>query len=122
MDDRADTVKQFFESMKRRDWSSAAAYLAPGAEIWWPATGERFRGSGFIAMNRAYPEGWSIEVVETLACDQRVAARVRVTQGESVHWCAGFYTVRDGLITGGVECWVTEAAEQPPAWRAEFVQ
>jgi hypothetical protein len=38
------------------------------------------------------PSGWHIEVVETLASDDRTAAQVRVDLGDEVFWCAGFYT------------------------------
>ncbi len=117
---RADPVRRFFEAMERRDWPAAGALLASDAEIWWPATDERFVGAAFVEMNRAYPEGWSIEVVETVGDGERVAARVRVTHGHDVVWCAGTYTVHDGVIAMGVEYWVTEGAEEPPEWRAEY--
>lgn len=65
-------------------------------------------------MNRAYPEGWSIEIVETVAEGSRVAAQVSVHQGDDTFWCAGFYEIADGVIESGVEHWVTERSEPPP--------
>ena len=120
----ADVVRSFFERMQDRDWDAAGALLSPTLTIEFTETGERFDGSNFLAMNRAYPEGWSIEVVETLAVGapqgDRVAAQVRVEQGDTTFWCAGFYTVRDGRIADGVEHWVTAGSEAPPEWRREF--
>ena len=113
-------VRRFFESMEARDWDAAAATLSSDLRIDFTATGERFDGGAFLAMNRAYPEGWTIEVVEALAVGARVAAQVRVTLGDEIFWCAGFSTVRSGLIADGTEHWVTEAAEPAPVWREPF--
>ena len=114
------TVRGFFERMQARDWAGARALVRPSATIIFTATSERFSGGRFVDMNEAYPEGWSIEVVDCIAGGDRVAAQVRVTHGDDVFWCAGFYTVAAGAITAGVEHWVAEGAEQPPSWRDEF--
>lgn len=118
--DSGRVVRSFFERMQARDWDGAEELLSSTAFIEFSVTGERFRGEDFVAMNAAYPEGWSIEVVETLTDGDRVAAQVRVTQGDDVFWCAGFYHVVDGLIAAGVEHWVTENVASPPAWRERF--
>lgn len=116
----ADIVRAFFERMQARDWDGAGRLLSPTLRIDFTETGERFDGSNFLAMNRAYPEGWTIDVVETIATGERVAAQVRVDHGDTTFWCAGFYTVREGRIADGTEHWVTAGSEDPPAWRAEF--
>ena len=113
----ADVVRRLFERMEARDWAGAGEVVAPGAVIEWPATGERFTGTGFVAMNAAYPEGWSITVDDVVGTGDRVAALVTVAHPPEVHRCAGFYTVWDGRISGGVELWVTASSEDPPAWR-----
>ncbi len=115
-----EVVRCFFERMQARDWDGAAELLAPDLHIEFTETGERFDGDNFLAMNRAYPEGWAIEVVETIAAGERVAAQVRVVQGAVTFWCAGFYRVGDGRIESGVEHWVTAGSEPPPAWRRPF--
>ena len=94
--------------------------LADDLVIDFTETGERFEGGGFLAMNRAYPEGWTIDVVEILGVGERVAAQVKVTHPPETFWCAGFYTVRDGQIADGVEHWVTAGSAEPPPWRAPF--
>lgn len=116
----ADVVRGLFERMQARDWDGAATLLSPSVRIEFTETGERFDGADFLAMNRAYPEGWTIDVVETVAAGTRVAAQVRVAHGDDVFWCAGFYEVVDGRIASGVEHWVTQHSAEPPAWRRRF--
>jgi limonene-1,2-epoxide hydrolase len=115
----AQVVRLFFEAMQARDWDAAASRLAPGIEVEMPATGERFVGDAYLAFQRAYPEGWSIDVLEVFG-HERVATRVRVDHGSQVFLCAGFYEVADDVIQAGVEHWVTLAGETPPAWRAQL--
>lgn len=115
-----DVVRAFFERMEARDWTGAGLLVSPSVHIEYTETGERFDGANFLAMNEAFPDGWSIDVVEILASSNRVAAQVRVTHGDSVFWCAGFYTVVDDLIVDGTEHWVVERAEPLPEWRRRF--
>lgn len=118
--DAAWVVRTFHERMQARDWAGAGRLLAESVVVDYIATGERFTGPAFLAMNRAYPDGWHIDVVETFADGSRAAARVRVTFGEHVDWCSGYYTVAGGVITSGVEHWVTAGAEAPPDWRRAY--
>lgn len=126
MENPAETVRTFFERMEARDWEGVAERLSPTIHVEYTETGELFDGPNFLAMNRAYPEGWSIEVVETIGGNgptdgpARVAAQVRVVHGDETFWCAGFYTVDGGRITDGVEHWVTERSQPPPRWRKRF--
>jgi hypothetical protein len=134
----AEVVRGFFERMQARDWEGAGRLLAPTIHIEYSETGEHFDGPNFLAMNRAYPDGWTIEVVDVVAQKDQVAAQVRVdhvghpdAQAESASstpdepptttfWCAGFYRVADGMILSGIEHWVTEHAAEPPAWRRSY--
>ena len=118
--DAGDVVREFHELMQARDWDGAGELLDPSVEIRFTATGERFVGAAFLAMNRDYPDGWTIHVHEVMVSGARVAAQVRVDQGPDIYWCAGFYTVRDGRIVDGVEHWVTEGSEQAPPWRQAY--
>ena len=118
----ADVVRRFFERMEARDWDSAGELLSPELHIEFTETGEVFTGGDFLAMNRAYPEGWAIEVVELIADGSRVAAQVRVQQGTTTFWCAGFYEVARGVIESGVEHWVTERSAPAPAWRQQYAR
>lgn len=115
-----DVVRTFHELMQARRWRDAAALLSPEVHIEYTATGERFDGPAFIAMNEAYPEGWQLEVVEVIAAGERAASQVAVTLDGVTDWCAGFYTVRDGLIVDGVEHWITQGGEPAPEWRGAY--
>ncbi len=106
--------------MQARDWDAAGRLLSPSVSVEYTETRERFVGDDFLAMNRAYPDGWVITVLECMSQGDRVAAQMRVDHGSDVFWCAGFYTVIDGVITDGTEHWIREGAESPPEWRREF--
>ncbi|MEM6985623.1 MAG: nuclear transport factor 2 family protein [Pseudomonadota bacterium] len=116
----ASTVKAFFDAMQARDWARARSLVADDALIEWTETGERFMGQRFVDMNEAYPEGWTIDVIEVLDCGDRVAAQVRVSLAGETFWCAGFYSVQGHRIIAGTEHWVTAGSEQPPEWRRRF--
>lgn len=118
--DPAGVVREFYERMQARNWDRAGELLDPDVEIRYTATGERFVGPAFLEMNRAYPDGWTIHVDEVLGVGDRVASQVRVDHGDDEFWCAGFYTVSDGRIVGGVEHWLTGGSESPPVWREAF--
>jgi ketosteroid isomerase-like protein len=116
-----EVVRAFFEAIEARDWGRAGAFLAEDLEVDWPGTGERFTGPRFLAMQRAYPEGWQITVLEVLG-DARAAARVRVDHGDAVFLSAGFYDVSGGRITRAVEHWVELGGERPPTWRSPYAE
>jgi ketosteroid isomerase-like protein len=119
--DAAAVVRLLFELFEARRWDDASALLASDVVVDWPATGERFVGrERFVGMQRAYPEGWSIEVVRVLAVGDQVASEVRVTHHDATFAAAGFWTVADGLIRSGAEYWVTVGGEEPPAWRSAW--
>ncbi len=118
----AEIVRQLWEAMQRRDWAEAAMLVAPSADVWWPVTNERFTGETYVAMNQAYPEGWTIRIEDVLAHGKRAAARVAVDQGGERYWCFGFYSVDAGRISSAVESWVAGGSESPPDWRKRFRQ
>jgi ketosteroid isomerase-like protein len=117
----ADIVRALWERIQARDWDGARELLADDMVCRWPHSDERFEGGdNFIAMQRAYPEGWAIQVVEVAEIPGGAVSRIRVDQaGERFH-AASFFKVRDGLIREAVEYWATEASEEPPDWRARF--
>ena len=117
----AEVVRALWERMEARDWDGARATLADGYAATWPASGETFPSAdAFVAMNRAYPEGWHITVDEIVAEGDRVAARVRVTQGDDLFHCLSFAVVEDGLIARSLDYWVDDAGDPAPDWRAPF--
>jgi ketosteroid isomerase-like protein len=113
-------VRSLFDAMQSRDWEAARAIVADDAVVEYPISGERFSGASWMAMNEAYPEGWTIRVADVIAEADRIAARVAVEQNGEIYWCCGWYTTDTSRITAGVEIWATEASEQPPEWRRPF--
>jgi len=120
----AAVVRSYWERMQARDWQAVHDLLAPDVVLEWPATGERFVGAdAVVAVNRDYPEGWSIDVVSVTSgtAGERTVSEVEVTQeGVGVFAAASFWDVRDGLIRRGREYWVQCGGEQPPSWRAGY--
>jgi hypothetical protein len=117
----AKLVRRLLELFEARAWSEAAKLLAEGFEAWWPHTGERFVGrDAFVGMNRAYPEGWHIRVLQVLAQGNRVATSIRVDHGNHTFYAASFFDILNDRISRAEEYWVEAGAERPPAWRARF--
>jgi hypothetical protein len=121
MSDAASLVRRLWELFQAREWDAACDLLADDFACEWPHTRERFHGrDAFIGMNRAYPEGWAIEVLDIHGAGDRATSLVRVTQEDEVFYAASFFELRGGLLAGLLELWVTEGAETPPPWRARF--
>jgi ketosteroid isomerase-like protein len=117
----ASVVRALWERMEDRDWAGARATLADGYTCDYPASHERFGSAdAFVAMNRAYPEGWSITVDEIVADGPRVIARVRVAQGDHLFHCLSFADVEDGRIARSTDYWLDDGGDPAPDWRAPF--
>jgi ketosteroid isomerase-like protein len=110
--------------MQARDWAGVHALLAPGVVLEYTATGERFEGAdAVVAINREYPEGWSIDLLRVVAGPDAatVVSEVQVAQdGVGTFAAASFWQVDDGVITAGREYWVMCAGEEPPTWRDRY--
>jgi predicted kinase len=117
-----EVIHRFFTAMQDREWAAAGSCLSPDITVRFSETNEVFRGENFLAFQQAYPDGWNLQIVEVIATASRVAVQVTVDQDDTRFWCAGFYTVADGLIVEGVEHWVTEGATTPPPWRLAFTE
>jgi ketosteroid isomerase-like protein len=115
-------VRAFWDRIQARDWDGAGALLAEDVVFEWRHSLERFRGrDNVVGMNRAYPEGWTIEVLRVLDAGDVVVSEVRVpSEDEAVFFVASFFEVRDGLITRAVEYWIEAGHETPPDWRRRF--
>jgi hypothetical protein len=110
-------VGRFWAAYQARDWAGAQALLAPDMQCIWRATRERFVGpAATVAVNAAYPEGWSIHLLALHALDeQQVLSLVRVDQAGRQFWANSYFRLQDGLIHVIDEYW-SDAAESPP-WR-----
>ena len=117
----AEVVRELWERMEARDWDGSRATLADGYTATWPASGEVFPSAdAYIGMNRAYPEGWHITVDEVVTEGDRVAARIRVTQGDHLFHCLSFAVVEEGLIARSIDYWVDDRGDPAPDWRDPF--
>lgn len=117
-----EAVAAYWERMQARDWQGLRQVLADDVVVDWPASGERFvGGDNVVAVNREYPEGWSIRVLSILASADRVASEVEVPmEGGSTHRVASFWTIQDERIVAGVEYWVELGADEPGTERAHL--
>ena len=114
-------VRSLWERIQARDWEGARRLLADDMVCRWPHSDERFEGGdSFIEMNRAYPEGWAIEVIDVEEIPGGAVSRIRVEQAGILFHAASFFEVSDGVIHHVVEYWVTEGSEEPPDWRTRL--
>jgi hypothetical protein len=111
---------QLFLAYEARNWVKARKLLTDDAVMLWPATRERFDGGdNIIHVNRVYPEGWKITVLEgNVLTDGRLHTVVRVDHAEGAFFASSTAALRDGKICKLVEYWGT--AEEPPAWRIDL--
>jgi ketosteroid isomerase-like protein len=120
----AELVRELWERIQARDWDAAGELLAEDVVVDWPQTRERIRGrSNVIAVNRHYPEGWTIRVLRVLQDGDTAVSEVAVDHVEhGTFHAASFFEVRDGQVARGTEYWVDPPTGDPPAWRAEWVE
>lgn len=94
-----------------------AAFFAPGAQVLWPNTNERFTAEEFIRANCEYPGAWEGEVERVDAMGPLLVTVVRVSDaGRTVSFhVTSFFRVEDGRIAALEEYWGDDGP--PPAWR-----
>lgn len=119
----ADAVRLLWERMEARDWDGVAAQLHPEVVVDWPNTAERMRGrDNYLAVQRAYPEGWHIEVLRIVDAGDRVVSEVRVDHQGERFFAASFFELADGLISRAVEYWSDGEPSPAPEWRAQWME
>ncbi|TXR95835.1 nuclear transport factor 2 family protein [Streptomyces sp. col6] len=117
-------IKTLWARIQERDWAGVAELVAQDAVVEWPVSRERIIGrDNFVAVNREYPEGWSIRVLKVVAEGNEVASEVEVPHEDlGLFRAASFWTVRDGQVVRGTEYWTSVGADPLPEWRAGFVE
>lgn len=120
----SEVVRALWNRIQERDWAGVGELVAEHAVIDWPATKERIAGrDNYVAINREYPEGWSIRVLRVIAEDELVVSEVEVPHSElGVFRVVSLWTVTDRRIVRGTEYWITVGAEEPAQWRARYAQ
>jgi len=120
----AAVVRALWERFEARDWDSAAELLDENVVVDWPQTRERIRGRDrVIAVNRNYPEGWTIRVLRVLQDGDVAVSEVAVDHVDhGTFHAASFFDVAGGRIVRATEYWVDPPTGDPPVWRAEWVE
>jgi ketosteroid isomerase-like protein len=120
----SDVVQALWDNTQARDWSAVAGLIAEDAIIEWPVSAERIVGrDNYVAVNREYPEGWSINVLRVVADGDQVVSEVEVPHEEfGTFRAASFWTVTGGQIVRGTEYWSSVGADEAPQWRAAYVE
>jgi ketosteroid isomerase-like protein len=120
----SEVVRALWNRIQDRDWTGVGELVAEHAVIEWPASRERLVGrDSYVAVNREYPEGWSIHVLRIVAEDDQVVSEVEVPHSASgIFRVASFWTVSENRIVRGTEYWTTLGADAAPQWRARFVE
>jgi ketosteroid isomerase-like protein len=116
-------VEALWARIQARDWAGVGELVDVDAVIDWPASGERIIGrDNYVAVNREYPEGWSIRVLRIVADGSEVVSEVEVPHADlGVFRAASFWTVADGHVARGTEYWTTVGGEPSPDWRSAYV-
>ena len=124
MSSASEVVRELWDRFQARDWEAAGELLDEAIVVEWPQTRERIRGrENVLAVNRNYPEGWTIRVLRVLSEGDVAVSEVAVDHvGHGTFHAASFFEVHEGRITRGTEYWVDPPTEAPPAWRAEWVE
>jgi ketosteroid isomerase-like protein len=120
----SEVVRALWNRILDRDWNGVGELVAEDAVIEWPASRERITGrDNFVAVNREYPEGWSIHVLRIVADDDQVVSEVEVPHTElGIFRVASFWTVLGNRIVRGTEYWTTLGADDAPQWRARYIE
>jgi ketosteroid isomerase-like protein len=118
MDRPTQLARALYEHYQRRNWAAARNLLHPDAVLEMPATRERLEGrQALMALQENYPEPWGdLTVLRVVGDDSRPTAAVELEiVGPTGHFrCAAFWVADAGLLTDGVEYWVTVGGEEPP--------
>ena len=119
-----ETIERFWQLFEARDWEQAWGLLHTDFTAFWPHTGEVFSGpDNFIAVNQNFPPigDWHIHVRRIIADGDVVASEIEVTHDYGLSYAASFFEMMDGKISRVTEYWVEAGSEEPPEWRAGWV-
>ena len=110
-------AERLWDGLTRRNWDAVAAQFHDRADVYWPHTGERITRDEYVAVNRASPGTWDIEVRKMISNGRDIAVEAIVRGADETHRCAGFYDLHDGRIAHATEYWVAEGEQAPRAGR-----
>src|SRR5262245_36199821 len=120
-----EVVERLWQLFEAREWEKAGEQLHDDFEAFWPHTGEVFRGrDNFIAMQLNFPGlgDWHIHIKRIAAQGDLIVAEVMVAHDQGQSLVASFAEIKDGKIHRLTEYWVEAGSEEPPEWRARWVE
>lgn len=118
-----ETVRLFWERLPSRDWDGVAQLLHPDVVVDWPNTAERMRGRDkYLAVVRAFGEGWRVHVLRVVDGGDTVVSEVRVERENERYVAVSFFELDEGRIDRAVEYWSDGEPEPPAEWRAPWTE
>ena len=122
--DATGVVTELWTRAQARDWEGFGDMVAEDAVIEWPVSSERIAGrANYVAVNREYPEGWTIRILRVIGSGDQAASEVEVEHATmGTFRAASFWTVTDGKITAAVDYWTSLGSEQGREDRAAYVE
>jgi hypothetical protein len=122
--DSATVIRELWSRTQARDWTGVTELIAPGAVIEWPVSGERFTGrDNYVAMNRAYPEGWEIKILRVIGDGDQAASEVEVPHEMlGLFRVVSFWHVKEGQVVRGTEYWTNPGSEMPRPGREAYAE
>ena len=124
--DSGEIVRELWRGIQARDWDGVGALLHEDVVCEWPHSRERIHGAqNWLAVNRDFPEGWSIEVREVVGDGRRAVSYVRVPHPDlgTSHAASFFELDETGKILRMTELWVDEGQQTTaPHDRSRWVE
>ena len=122
--DAGQLVGELWRRIQARAWDRIGELLADDFVLEWPDSGVQIRGrDNFVDFNRAYPEGWSIEVLRIVSDGQTAVSEVHVPHPiVGPHFALSIFDATGGQIRHGREYWLPERHEEPSAERARWFE
>lgn len=122
--DAGEVVAELWRRIQAREWDRLGELLADDFVLEWPDTQVRIRGAArFIDFNRAYPEGWVIEVLRIVTEGQTAVSEVHVPHPTvGPHFAISFFEVDGARLVRGREYWLHERFEAPSAERSRWLE
>jgi hypothetical protein len=122
--DPGDVVAELWRRIQARDWDRIGELLADEFVLEWPSERVRIRGrTNFIEFNRAYPEGWSIEVLRIVSDGHTAVSEVHVPHVTLGPYLAvSFFDVEGAQVVHVREYWSEERYAEPAADRARWFE
>ena len=119
-----DLVAELWGRIQARDWDRIGELLADDFVLDWPNARVRIRGrTNFIEFNRAYPEGWAIEVLRIVSDGRTAVSEVHVPHPTvGPYYAVSFFEADGDKLQRGREYWLEERYEEPSAGRARWFE